>query len=840
MSLPPDGVIYSIDPFVAATVPAVGRATAARGGQLMWHRFSGIRDGSVTWDHRKTVGTGWGGLKQVFDGRGGIVYYVEPEVDATLSLNKASNTPASGGRLMWARHLGHEDGTFRWVGPRPVGVGWSRFKHVFSSGDGIIYAVEGNGQNSSVDRPPSAVTPSGKLLWQRHAGHDDGTFKWEERREIASGWGGYKHVFAGSDGVIYVVKANGDLVWHRHADQRRGAATLSPPKKVGTGWGIYEHVFYAGNGYIYGVEALQLSSTTTTGPGTGVSGGRLIRWRHVGMSDGSFEWEGPIVMDTFWSGSEFVFADGTDRAVNGHSLAQPHRFCEFKDPPGSPTLGPRSYGISGQTNIPRRMPLTWSIDANASVSNIPVGSPPLASTSTPAPATLWSIINRAFAIWSTPNPLSPSTGLALSFQYVNSDGDIVFDAKDLGGATATGGLTLGETEPRGNVIHFSNNPAVVFAPQVPPGGPPLAPNVSSLLSVATHEIGHALGLLHNTNSASMMTPLSSNAETLGADDIQSMRALYGWAPQRAVEGIGTDSSPVVCACGPWLVMAWKGIDPDDSIWTCRSTDGLTWTPQRVVPGTGTTDGPALAWDGNTLWLALRGIADDDAVYWATSSDLGDHWSGIAPVPGAGSANGPAMTIWKGSPLLVWRGVPGDTGLYFNFWQNGWTPGTHRIGGTGSTDRPSACVDFNGLPRIVWRGIEGDDALYTTVFTGTVQLPFWQPQEILQWIVVGNGGDGTTEIGVPGSLRGPSVTTLVRSASDREVLLLWRGVEDDQGIYFTMGAPGQAGAAPVDWSTQAQIPGVGTSDRPSITVFKGRIFIAWKGVEDDHTIWTAFN
>ena len=346
----------------------------------------------------------------------------------------------------------------------------------------------------------------------------------------------YKHVFAGSDGVIYVVKANGDLVWHRHADQRRGAATLSPPKKVGTGWGIYEHVFYAGNGYIYGVEALQLSSTTTTGPGTGVSGGRLIRWRHVGMSDGSFEWEGPIVMDTFWSGSEFVFADGTDRAVNGHSLAQPHRFCEFKDPPGSPTLGPRSYGISGQTNIPRRMPLTWSIDANASVSNIPVGSPPLASPSTPAPATLWSIINRAFAIWSTPNPLSPSTGLALSFQYVNSDGDIVFDAKDLGGATATGGLTLGETEPRGNVIHFNNNPAVVFAPQVPSGGPPLAPNVSSLLSVATHEIGHALGLLHNTNSASMMTPLTPTLKRSGpTTSSRCERSMAGRRNERSKE-----------------------------------------------------------------------------------------------------------------------------------------------------------------------------------------------------------------------------------------------------------------------------------------------------------------
>jgi len=34
--------------------------------------------------------------------------------------------------------------------------------------------------------------------------------------------------------------------------------------------------------------------------------------------------------------------------------------------------------------------------------------------------------------------------------------------------------------------------------------------------------------------------------------------------------------------------------------------------------------------------------------------------------------------------------------------------------------------------------------------------------------------------------------------------------------------------------------VGTAARPSITVFNGRILIAWRGVEGDHTIYTAFN
>ena len=108
MSLPTDGVLYTVPPFVRSTQ----RGVPSHGGELLWHRYVD-QHGRITWDHLRTVGTGWSEMNQVFDGRDGIVYFIEPVVEATAHLNRAANTPASGGRLMWARHVGHLDGTFR-------------------------------------------------------------------------------------------------------------------------------------------------------------------------------------------------------------------------------------------------------------------------------------------------------------------------------------------------------------------------------------------------------------------------------------------------------------------------------------------------------------------------------------------------------------------------------------------------------------------------------------------------------------------------------------------------------------------------------------------------------
>jgi hypothetical protein len=329
-----------------------------------------------------------------------------------------------------------------------------------------------------------------------------------------------------------------------------------------------------------------------------------------------------------------------------------------------------------------------------------------------------------------------------------------------------------------------------------------------------------------------MFPFNSNIETLNPEDISAIRALYGWAPQSPIPDIGTDASPALCACGGTLVMAWKGIGRDDNIWVSRSTDGRNWTPQQIVPGAASDDGPTLAWDGTTLWLAIRGVPGDDALYWATSRDFGNTWSAVSNIPGTGSSNSPSMTIFQGQPLMVWKGIPNDNSLYYATWNNNWGPQTSIP--SGSADRPSVCVDFTGLPRMVWRGSKTDDTLWTSTLTGAPPLRFWQPQQNLEWIVVGNGAAGSTEYGIPGSAAGPSIT-----ASGGKMFLAWQGIPGDDGIYFTQAAPGPGGNPAVEWSTQAPASGFATSGRPAIASFSGRVFLAWKGANDDHSIYTSY-
>ena len=87
-------------------------------------------------------------IRQVFSGGDGVIYVI-----------------MDNGDLMWYRHDGRVDGSFRWAdnNPRKVGAGWN-FKQVFSGGDGVIYAI----------------TDTNDLLWFRHDGRGDGSFKWAD------------------------------------------------------------------------------------------------------------------------------------------------------------------------------------------------------------------------------------------------------------------------------------------------------------------------------------------------------------------------------------------------------------------------------------------------------------------------------------------------------------------------------------------------------------------------------------------------------------------------------------------------------------------------------------
>lgn len=469
------------------------------------------------------------------------------------------------------------------------------------------------------------------------------------------------------------------------------------------------------------------------------------------------------------------------------------RMCDFLEPPGAPKIGLNSYAIKSAR---RTFPLTWSFTGSVKFLTA---------------KEMQDTIQAAFDLWSTAIP-------ALTHNFVTTGGDIVIGVGQLG--SPAGSFILGRTVQNGSTITITLNNAVTFVAKAPGG--------NSLLSVLAHEIGHAIGILHSTTPGTLMFPFNSNTETLASEDLAAARALYAWEKQQLVPGIGTSTSPALCACGPWLIMAWRGIGDDDRIWLSRSIDGNTWLPQREVPGTGTTDGPALAWDGNILWFAIRGVDGDDALYWATSNDLGDTWSAVTSIPGAGSTVAPTLGISGGVPILVWRGVPGDDALYFSTWKNPWTI-PKLIPGTGSADRPSVCIGFDNLAHLVWRGVPGDDSLWTTSLVGQ----FWQPQQQLSWIVAGNGSSGTVGVENPGSRVGPTITN-----GGGVLYLAWTGVGSDDDIYFTQAAPGPGGLPSIEWSSQTNVPGIGTSDRPAIVTFNGLPFMAWKGVEGDHGIYTT--
>jgi hypothetical protein len=65
---------------------------------------------------------------------------------------------------------------------KKVGVGWD-VKQVFSSGDGIIYAQ----------------MPNNDLLWYRHDGRGDGSFRWgfPEGKKVGVGWN-FVQLFSGA------------------------------------------------------------------------------------------------------------------------------------------------------------------------------------------------------------------------------------------------------------------------------------------------------------------------------------------------------------------------------------------------------------------------------------------------------------------------------------------------------------------------------------------------------------------------------------------------------------------------------------------------------------------
>ncbi|HXI71878.1 MAG TPA: matrixin family metalloprotease [Verrucomicrobiae bacterium] len=155
---------------------------------------------------------------------------------------------------------------------------------------------------------------------------------------------------------------------------------------------------------------------------------------------------------------------------------------------------------------------------------------------------------------------------------------------------------------------------------------------------------------------------------------------------------------------------------------------------------------------------------------------------------------------------------------------GWQP-QRKIPGVGSSDGPSLAVagyqNFSGGfydLYMAWKGVSGDSGIYWSQFTGSG----WLPQEQIQGV---------------GSSHGPCLTQYNTSAGgvpSTGLFMAWKGVSGDSGIYYSRRQYS-------NWDPQRPVNGVGTSARPALAEFNGKMYMAWKGVSSDQGIyWSAFD
>ncbi|SJM92556.1 tachylectin-related carbohydrate-binding protein [Crenothrix polyspora] len=248
---------HAIQPAYAAFADGDGDIyVTTKNGTLHWLQHTGRMSGADSWVNfgaSKVVGdkaTSKNLLNtKMFSGDDGIIYTIN---------NK--------GQLLWSRHDGRFNGSQVWTNGNKlsiIGNGWNKYSHVFSGGDGIIYAI----------------TTDGKMLWFRHTGWLDGTAKWtaDSGKQVSKGWVGVLKVFSGGNGVIYSIMPSGRLRWHRHDGRLTGTdnwVNAGVHSVVGYNWQGYRQVFTGGDGIIYAITAK----------------GDLLWHRHTGWLTGKDTW----------------------------------------------------------------------------------------------------------------------------------------------------------------------------------------------------------------------------------------------------------------------------------------------------------------------------------------------------------------------------------------------------------------------------------------------------------------------------------------------------------------------------------------------------------------------
>ncbi len=277
--------------------------------------------------------------------------------------------------------------------------------------------------------------------------------------------------------------------------------------------------------------------------------------------------------------------------------------------------------------------------------------------------------------------------------------------------------------------------------------------------------------------------------------------LYGnYTLNVIANGISSDNH-AFSAAKHGLVMGWKGMNNDQSIWYSYF-DGTAWIPQNYVSGVATSHGPSLAFFNGKVYMAWKGMNTDQGI-WYSSFDGAD-WAPQQQVPGVATSVGPSLAVYNGSLYMAWKGMNADQGIWYSHFNGSSWAAQQQVSGVATSVGPSLAV-YNGSLYMAWKGMNADQGIYYSHFNGTA----WAAQQQVA--------------GVATSV-GPSL-----AAFNGSLYMAWKGMNADQGIYYSH----FNGTA---WAAQQEVSGVATSVGPCLSVFNGALYMAWKGMNADQGIW----
>ncbi|RJX39862.1 hypothetical protein D3P09_10740 [Paenibacillus pinisoli] len=355
----------------------------------------------------------------------------------------------------------------------------------------------------------------------------------------------------------------------------------------------------------------------------------------------------------------------------------------------------------------------------------------------------------------------------------------------------------------------------------------------SLLSVAIHEIGHALGLTHSSKPGGTMYPYDSSTFAIDAESQEALNLMYGWSSQKRLGDRGTSDRVALAVASVSNFsgriesprMVWKGLSGDSGIYESELQSG-NWSSQRRISGIGSSHSPALAEiavPGDVprtgLFMAWKGVGNDQGLYW--SRDNGGGWEAQRRISGVGSSTRPSIASAAGRVCMAWKGIQNDSGIYWSTFDaaSGAWSAQQRIPGIGTTDSPALVGSGNRL-YMFWKGIQGDSGAYWSVFDFG-RDPIWRPQRRIEYYSYQTAGGVAHSIGTSGGI--------AAARHGDSILLAWKGIEGDSGIYYSI-------LRDTEFGGQIRVPDVGTLTGPGLAAASDGTLMAWRGIGQDHHIY----